>query len=81
MEIDPGVEEKKAGSEVSTGKQYRNDRERSALLFFSNLPVEREPHLALLPSAKIPSPNPVIIKVESAADPTKFGTATIKVIP
>jgi hypothetical protein len=34
-----------------------------------------------VPSAKIPAPNPVIIKVESAADPTKFGTATIKVIP
>jgi hypothetical protein len=37
--------------------------------------------LYTVPSAKIPSPNPVIIKVESAADPTKFGTATIKVIP
>ena len=37
--------------------------------------------LYTVPSAKIPAPNPVIIKVESAADPTKFGTATIKVIP
>jgi hypothetical protein len=31
------------------------------------------------PSGEVPSPDPVVIKVESVADPTKFGTATIMV--
>src|SRR5208283_2974352 len=52
--IDPGVLEKKTRSEVGPGQQHRNHRKRMVRLLLPHLPVEREMHLALLPTAKVP---------------------------